>query len=267
MPEQKDNSQAQTEESTFSGFDIPRQNWFKIPSNWTDLTASMRSWAEQKVVEYVLRHTWGYQEYGGLKRITLDEFEHGRKRSDGTRIDRGVGMRRQAIISGIRQAVEDGFLIEEKDDSDKARVRKYYGLRMLQHFSQGYENHTSGVRSSYTSGMKITRRSEKDTLERNKRNVVVINTLKKFKVGEEKAGEIAVRHSAEYIEEKIEFLQWRLETKTRGRPVSDPAAWLIRAIEKNYQPPDSFKPKAQRLCPGLVIKSPHINHPTGFPGC
>ena len=107
-----DEQQTNTE---FAGFDVPQQNWFKLPHDWTDLTAQMRSWAEQKVVEYVLRHTWGYQEYGKLKRITLDEFENGRKRTDGTRMDRGIGMRRQAIIRGIRQAVEDGFLVEQVD--------------------------------------------------------------------------------------------------------------------------------------------------------
>ena len=43
-----------TDNQRFPGFDIPRQNWFKLPNNWTDLTAAMGSWAEQKVVEYVL---------------------------------------------------------------------------------------------------------------------------------------------------------------------------------------------------------------------
>ena len=85
--------------AAYAGFDVPQQNWFRLAYDWTDLTARMRSWAEQKVVEYVLRHTWGYHEYGGLKRITLDEFEHGRKRTDGTRMDSGIGMRRQAINS------------------------------------------------------------------------------------------------------------------------------------------------------------------------
>ena len=161
---------SQTNATKFLGFDIPRQNWFRLPNDWTDLTAGMKSWAEQKVVEYVLRHTWGYQEYGSLKRITLDEFEKGRKRVDGTRIDKGIGMRRQAIISGIRQAVEDGFLVEEADDSDRARVKKYYGLRMLPHLEEqeGYDDHTPGVRSSHSRGVKIIHRSEKETLERNK---------------------------------------------------------------------------------------------------
>jgi len=94
----------------FQGFDVPRQNYFKVPNNWTDITASMRSWSEHKVVEYVLRHTWGYSEYGKQKRITLDEFENGRKRRDGIRMDRGIGMSRPSIISGIKQAVADGYL-------------------------------------------------------------------------------------------------------------------------------------------------------------
>lgn len=169
------------EKPKFQGFEIPQQNWFKLPNSWTDLTAEMRSWAEHKIVEYVLRHTWGYQEYGQLKLITLDEFENGRRRKDGSRMDNGVGLRRQAILSGIKQAVEDGFLIIETDDRDKGRVKKYYGLKMQMNGTsqgydlhtpdseQGYEDHTPEVRNSYSKGMESTPRTEKETLERNHR--------------------------------------------------------------------------------------------------
>ena len=145
-----------------------------MPNHWTDVTAQMRSWAEQKVVEYVLRHTWGYQEYGQLKRISLDEFEHGRRRADRSRLDRGVGLRRQAIISGLRRAVEDGYLVVAKDDSDKGRVRKSYGLKMDSR-ARGYEDHTPGVRSSDLSSPAITHRTEKETLERNTEKETVKN--------------------------------------------------------------------------------------------
>ena len=149
----------------FSGFDVPKENWFRLPNEWTDITANMRSWAEHKIVEYVLRHTWGFQEYDGLKRISLDEFENGRKRRDGSRIDHGIGMRRQAIISGIRQAVDDGYLIEERDDSDRGRTKKFYGLHMLAR--RGCDHHTPDVCSSYPRGVTTIHRSEKDTSERN----------------------------------------------------------------------------------------------------
>jgi hypothetical protein len=166
---------ATTSDNNFAGFGRPDQNWFKMPNNWTDVTAGMQSWAEQKVVEYVLRHTWGYREYGLLKRISLDEFEHGRRRSDGTRMDRGVGLGRQAVISGLKLAVQDGFLVVEKDESDKARVKKSYGLKMAIP-SRGYDGHTPGVRSSHSRGVKITHRTKKDTLERHsKKDTTVAN--------------------------------------------------------------------------------------------
>ena len=74
----------------FQGFEEPKQNYFKMPNSWTDLTAAVRSLAALKVVEYVLRHTWGFREYGVKKLITLDEFQNGRKRSDGTRVTSAV---------------------------------------------------------------------------------------------------------------------------------------------------------------------------------
>ena len=172
----------QTINTNFQGFEEPSENWFKLPNIWTDITSGMSSFAELKVVEYVLRHTWGFHEFGKMKKITLDEFENGRKKSNGTRMDKGIGMRKQAIISGLRQAVKDGYLVEEVDKSDKGRIRKFYGLKMLQLGSineggegeskQMYDFHTSGVRQSHPRTMKSTLPSEKETLERNLRKTV-----------------------------------------------------------------------------------------------
>ena len=114
----------------FAGFVRPRQNWFKLPNEWTDITAAITSLAELKVVEYVLKHTWGYQEYGLTKQITTDEFMHGRRRKDGTRIDRGTGLSNRSVIDGLRKAIQHGYLLEEVNDLDRGRVKKYYALRM-----------------------------------------------------------------------------------------------------------------------------------------
>ncbi|GAC1344526.1 MAG: hypothetical protein NVSMB27_05610 [Ktedonobacteraceae bacterium] len=164
---------ASGESKPFQGFETPSSNYFRLPNAWTDITAQMRTWAEQKVVEYVLRHTWGYQEYGIKRRITLDEFMSGRKHKDGTRIDRGTGMGKKAIIDGIRAAIDQGFLEEQTDATDAARIRKYYSLRMQEPNSEGFDEDTSGVRLSNpgvrtanTSGSMNEQRSEKDTLER-----------------------------------------------------------------------------------------------------
>jgi hypothetical protein len=114
----------------FAGFDPPESNFWRLPNNWFDLAAHFTSWAEHKVIEYILRHTWGYHEYGIVKLITMDEFMHGRKRRDGSRLDAGCGMAENSIKKGINDAVAHGFLIVQTDDSDRGRIKKYYAPRM-----------------------------------------------------------------------------------------------------------------------------------------
>jgi len=147
----------------FDGFVWPKQNWFRMPNDWTDATAGMSYMAEMKVVEYVMRHTWGFSGQDKPKRITLDEFQNGRKRTNGSRMDMGIGMRKPSVIDGIKRAIADGFLIVETDRSDEARIKKRYSLRM----KEGYGNRTAAVRKSNTGGKENIPRSEKDTIERN----------------------------------------------------------------------------------------------------
>jgi hypothetical protein len=119
-----------TDEFAFEGFDKPESNFFRMPNSWTDITADITSLAELKVVEFILRHTWGYQEYGLKKHITIDEFVNGRRRQDGRRMDRGTGLSERAVYDGLRKAVADGLIEEEVDNSDRGRIKKSYSLRM-----------------------------------------------------------------------------------------------------------------------------------------
>jgi hypothetical protein len=160
----------------FEGFSPPTKNYFHMPNEWTNITADIDSLAELKVIEYVLRHTWGFHEFGKPKPITVDEFMHGRKDKDGHRIDKGTGLKSdRSVKDGIKAAIEDGFLVCEIDDTDKARIKKAYALKMLS------SDETRGVDSTphqtgriYPSGgqnlpldqVDSTPRSEKDTLER-----------------------------------------------------------------------------------------------------
>jgi len=160
MPDERE------QEPVFAGFVVPSQNWFKVPNEWTDITCAMKSLAELKVVEYVLRHTWGFQEYGVAKRISTNEFMHGRRRQDGTRLDLGTGLSNRSVIDGLRQAVEHGYLIEERDDRDKGRVQKYYQLHM-KNLQPDVKNLHRGVKNLHTSSKESSHRTEKDTVERN----------------------------------------------------------------------------------------------------
>ena len=115
----------------FKGFKPPVKNYFPMPNEWIDICADIKSLAELKVVQYIIRHTWGYKEYDGTpKAITTDEFMHGRKRADGSRIDKGTGLSNRSVIDGLRDAEKHGYLVKDVDDADKARINKAYALKM-----------------------------------------------------------------------------------------------------------------------------------------
>src|SRR6266699_2277921 len=124
-------------DETFEGFVPPTKNYFPMPNEWIDICAEITSSAELKVIQYVLRHTWGYREFGICKTISVDEFQHGRKRQDGSRMDKGTRLSNHSVIDGLRAAEKHGYLICEVDKSDLARTRKSYALKMA---SRGEES-------------------------------------------------------------------------------------------------------------------------------
>jgi len=125
--------------SKFKGFSRPQSNFFCLPNEWIDLSNEM-SLSEMKVVLYILRHTWGFNEYDKSKKITIDEFVDGRKRKDGTRIDSGCGLSRRSVITGIQEAVKNGYISVIRDDRDKARVKCYYRITMLDEVNDDVQN-------------------------------------------------------------------------------------------------------------------------------
>jgi hypothetical protein len=145
----------------FDGFDDPKENWSKLPHAMIGALPIVQTISELKVILYILRHTWGYQDFG-LKRITLDEFANGRKRADGSRIDNGVGLTIPSIRDGLKRAEAHGFIIHEQDARDPARVKNFYTLKMRQGekllHPEG-KDFSGRVKDSLP-------RTEKDTLER-----------------------------------------------------------------------------------------------------
>ncbi len=115
---------------SFSGFSWPQKNWFRLPNEWTDITSRISSLAELKVVEYVLRHTWGFREPDISKRITTKEFMFGRRKKGGGTIDEGTGLSNKSVYLGLKSGVKHGFLLVEIDDSNKSNIKKYYRLKM-----------------------------------------------------------------------------------------------------------------------------------------
>src|SRR5438874_10763373 len=161
---------------TFEGFNKPEANFFRLPNEWTDITARITSLAEMKLVEYVLKHTWGYSEFDLVKKITTDEFMYGRRKKNGERIDQGTGLSKPSVIEGLNSAIKHGLLEVEIDDSDRARIKKYYKLKMRTPIEadepEKEETHADvknlypGVKNVDSRGKQSLQRSEKDTKER-----------------------------------------------------------------------------------------------------
>ena len=108
----------------FEGFRKPDKNFYHMPNEWTDIMAEIDNLAELKVVEYIMRHTWGFKEYDQFKTITVDEFLHGRI-SNGERMDKGTGLKSdRSVKDGLKAAIEHGYVHEtnkEKMDYSKKK--------------------------------------------------------------------------------------------------------------------------------------------------
>jgi hypothetical protein len=172
----------QDDQFIFEGFEEPESNYFRLPRDWTDITSRITSLAELKVVEYVLKHTWGYHEYGLVKKISIDEFMHGRKKTTGERVDEGTGLTKHSVIDGIKKAIAHGLLLEQINSRDKARIKKSYALKMkvsADHVKDPVKQENNeanradvqnlhiGVQNLHIRGAEFAHRSEKDTIERN----------------------------------------------------------------------------------------------------
>lgn len=115
----------------FQGFVWPKENWYRLPDQWIEITRNIHSIATLKVVEYILRHTWGYVGQSTKpKRISINEFCKGRRKKGGGRIDLGTGLCEASVRKGLREALEMGLIEVIKEESDPARIKHYYLLKM-----------------------------------------------------------------------------------------------------------------------------------------
>jgi len=146
---------------TFKGFERPEQNYSKLPHSFIDVLPQIDTMAEMKVVLYLLRHTWGFSEFGKPKKLTTDEFCNGRKKKDQSRMDNGTGLSENSVRSGLEKAIEHGFILVETDETDKARIEKWYCLNMDD--SSNFESRGANFEDR---GAEFEDRSEKETKER-----------------------------------------------------------------------------------------------------
>ena len=129
----------------FPGFTRPESNYYRLPNNWFDIWQQARQTlaaadrparivAPLKITEYIIRHSWGWQNFSEPIRLTRTELRQGRQDKKQKRLDQGTGLGSQATISrGIELAIELGLLEQHCDNSDPARQTRHYLPRLAPH--------------------------------------------------------------------------------------------------------------------------------------
>jgi len=129
----------------FSGFPAKREhgNFWCYPKvlclHWHELVGS-----EQKVLDCILRHTWGFDR--SSDRISLTQLEHGVGK-----IHNGTGLSRKQIIRALRSLVQKGFIT-----SVKSSIANEYSLVTEIHQEQGTKVNQSSVLTSPATGDETT---------------------------------------------------------------------------------------------------------------
>ncbi len=102
----------ETNAAGWQGFAPPVSNYFKVPALWTDLAARLGSEAAVLSVEYLFRHTWGWETWDGRACwLSEDEIAYGRRYASGERYDTGIGYSTRAVRDGLREAVAHSLLV------------------------------------------------------------------------------------------------------------------------------------------------------------
>lgn len=173
---------------------LPGKAYFQVPHKFIDIMGDLTPSGILLLI-YILRHTWGFSEYGQPKLFTHDEFMSGRKRKDGTRMDPGTGLTKKSVRAGITSLEEIGVITVFTDDSDKARVKNTYMLTVEEKvveedsqdlISEGQNLPSEGEKVSLPEGEKVSLeggksipRTEIDTLDKNSRKKGVVPALKR----------------------------------------------------------------------------------------
>jgi hypothetical protein len=128
-------------QSQFAGFSPPTANYYRLPNGWFDIWRQARQTlaendrparivAPLKITEYVIKHTWGWQNFADPIRLSRNDLRLGRMGKNG-RLDRGTGLGSEATISrGIELAISLGLLEQVANNHDPARQERYYLPRL-----------------------------------------------------------------------------------------------------------------------------------------
>ena len=126
----------------FPGFARPKSNFFRLPNDWFDVWRQSREALAQgsqparivgplKIVEYVIKYTWGRTNFDDPVRLSRSDLRKGVRGRHNRRLDKGTGLGSEATISrGISTALALGLLEQVEINDDPGRQERLFLPRL-----------------------------------------------------------------------------------------------------------------------------------------
>jgi hypothetical protein len=239
----------------FSGFIMPTTT--PVPDQLFDELLYRLSSAEMMVLLYIVRRTFGFKKPSD--NISLRQMVEGIRTKDGRVLDRGTGLSK-ATVARVLASLEAKKVIErnrrrsvQRGDEPTTYRLHIPGAPAAPEPEPEFDDAppVSQFETPRVSPVRHPRVSEKDTQqtviqETEEQDVVVIaQELQKFGITESAATRLVAGRSATYLQAKLDFVQWLVDTDSHlaGK---NPAGYLRRAIEEDYQPPPEYQTPAER---------------------
>jgi|GEM_PF-2651781 len=126
----------------FPGFARPKSNFYRLPNDWFDIWGYAREELAQgsqparivgplKIVEYVIKYTWGRTNFDEPIRLSRSDLRKGARGRYNRRLDKGTGLGSEATISrGVSTALSLGLLEQVEINDDPGRQERLYLPRL-----------------------------------------------------------------------------------------------------------------------------------------
>lgn len=227
----------------FHGIQVQEGRYFNIPLELFDGYFAQLSGAELKVLLYIIKHTWGFQNYDTPVHLTVDEIRNGRYQKGRVRMDKGTGLSGGAVSEALKSLIEGGFIVCYTDNTDRGRVKRYFMIRQSDKApKETMAVDKDGKVTSYDEWLKtVAPQKNEDSQNKNQSRT-------QYKDKMDMIDKISIHQSIYHDTEKekenesIDAIKERLKTKY-GLNDQDMAICLARMKNKDIKNPIKFLEK------------------------
>jgi hypothetical protein len=237
---------ATANQAAFPGFQFPTTT--PVPDEVFDVLMPQLSGAELKVLLYICRRTFGFKKDSDS--ISLSQIAHGIITRAGRVLDRGTGLSKRHVINALK-------VLEKKNIITVTRTVDETGLNSVNTYSLNIRASENGVGTKSPQGVvnssspgsseksapgvvnassPTTNRRQETVIQETETVVDVFQDLKNFGVTKSAATKLVQYYPVAYIREKLAMAQG-LVAAGSCLVSQNPAGWLRKAIEEDYNPP------------------------------